>query len=56
MSDRDQLGTSDDGYVLAAWKLPLIVAAIVTAMVLGSYLGGPGLARPVHVPAQCFLP
>lgn len=30
-------------YVLAAWKLPLIVASIVCAIVGGFYLGGAGL-------------
>jgi len=28
---------------LAAWKLPLIVAAIAVVIVGGFYLGGPGL-------------
>lgn len=30
-------------FVLAAWKLPLIVAAIIVVIVGGFYLGGPGL-------------
>lgn len=36
-----------DGPALAAWKLPLIVAAIATAIVAGFYLGGPGLGMAV---------
>jgi hypothetical protein len=38
---------ADDRYVLAAWKLPLIVAAIAVSIVLGFYLGGPGLGMAV---------
>lgn len=40
-------GTSagdDQGYVLAPWKVPLIIAAITLSMVAGAYFGGPGLA------------
>jgi hypothetical protein len=36
-----------DFYVLAAWKLPLIVAAVAFAIVGGFYLGGPGLGMAV---------
>lgn len=36
-----------DLYVLAAWKLPLIVAAIAFAIVGGFYVGGPGLGLVV---------
>lgn len=36
-----------DHYVLAAWKLPLIVAAIALAIVGGFYVGGPGLGLAV---------
>lgn len=36
-----------DFYVLAAWKLPLIVAAIAVAIVGGFYLAGPGLGMAV---------
>jgi hypothetical protein len=32
---------------LAAWKLPLIVAAIAVSIVAGFYLGGPGLGMAV---------
>jgi len=32
-----------EGHTLAAWKLPLIVAAIAIGIVAGFYLGGPGL-------------
>lgn len=38
---------ADDRYVLAAWKLPLIVAAIAVSIVVGFYLGGPGLGMAV---------
>jgi hypothetical protein len=38
---------ADDRYVLAAWKLPLIVAAIAISIVVGFYLGGPGLGMAV---------
>jgi hypothetical protein len=34
-------------YVLAAWKLPLIVATIAFAIVGGFYVGGPGLGLAV---------
>jgi hypothetical protein len=37
-------GGDSHGYVLAAWKGPLIIAAISVSMVAGAYLGGPGLA------------
>ena len=47
ISDREQIGTSGEGYVLAAWKPPLIIAAIVVSMVVGSYLGGPGLGMAI---------
>ena len=32
---------------LAAWKLPLIVAAIAVSIVAGFYIGGPGLGMAV---------
>jgi hypothetical protein len=38
--------TDADG-VVAAWKLPLIVAAIAVSIVGGFYLGGPGLGLAV---------
>jgi hypothetical protein len=38
--------TDADG-VVAAWKLPLIVAAIAVSIVGGFYLGGPGLGMAV---------
>jgi hypothetical protein len=38
---------ADDRYVLAAWKLPLIVGGIAVSIVLGLYLGGPGLGMAV---------
>ncbi|MBS1879569.1 MAG: hypothetical protein JST31_08655 [Actinobacteria bacterium] len=38
---------SDEGVVLSAWTLPLIVAAIAVAIVGGFYLGGPGLGLAV---------
>ena len=37
----------DQNVVLAAWTLPLIVAAIAVAIVGGFYLGGPGLGLAV---------
>lgn len=37
-------GSDDQGYVLASWKAPLIIAAITLSMVAGAYFGGPGLA------------
>jgi hypothetical protein len=36
-----------NGPALAAWKLPLIVAAIAVSIVAGFYLGGPGLGMAV---------
>ena len=47
ISDREQIEASGQGYVLAAWKPPLIIAAIVVSMVVGSYLGGPGLGMAI---------
>jgi hypothetical protein len=56
MSDGDQIEARepvlarvlDPGEpALAAWKLPLIVAAIVVSIVAGIYLGGPGLGMAV---------
>jgi hypothetical protein len=38
---------TDTDVVLAAWKLPLIVAAIAVSIVGGFYLGGPGLGLAV---------
>jgi hypothetical protein len=34
-------------YALAAWKLPLIVAGIACSIIVGFYLGGPGLGMAV---------
>lgn len=42
----DQTAESDF-YVLAAWKLPLIVAAVAFSIVGGFYVGGPGLGLAV---------
>ena len=48
MDDRARDATAESNfYVLAAWKLPLIVAAIAFAIVAGFYLGGPGLGMAV---------
>jgi hypothetical protein len=47
MSDREQTVTSDEGYVLAAWKPPLIIGATLISMVVASYLGGPGLGMAI---------
>lgn len=45
---REQLeATAPQGAPLAAWKLPPIVAAISISIVLGFYLGGPGLGMAV---------
>ena len=44
---RPQIQAGDGEYVLAAWKLPVIVAAIAVPMVAGSYIGGPGLAMAI---------
>jgi len=46
-SDREQGEAGAESYVLAAWKPPLIIAAIVLSMVVGSYLGGPGLGMAI---------
>jgi len=44
---RPEIQAGDGEYVLAAWKLPVIVAAIAVPMVAGSYVGGPGLAMAI---------
>jgi hypothetical protein len=45
---RQDSGTPEsDFYVLAAWKLPLIVASIAFAIVGGFYVGGAGLGLAV---------
>lgn len=41
--------------VLAAWKLPPIVAAITTSIVGGFYLGGPGLGMAVGALAAATI-
>jgi len=46
---------SDREYVLAAWKPPLIIAGIVLAMVVGAYLGGPGLGMAMGALAASSL-
>lgn len=48
--NRDQ-----ESLVLAAWKLPLIVAAISVAIVGGFYLGGPGLGMAVGALAAAAI-
>jgi hypothetical protein len=40
---------------LAAWKLPLIVAALAVSIVAGFYLGGPGLGMAVGALAATSL-
>jgi hypothetical protein len=40
---------------LAAWKLPLIVAAISTSIVAGFYLGGPGLGMAIGASAAATI-
>jgi hypothetical protein len=40
---------------LAAWKLPLIVAAIAVSIVAGFYLGGPGLGMAVGAMAATSI-
>lgn len=41
------MSATPEQYVLAAWKLPLIVAGIAFAIVGGFYVGGPGLGMAV---------
>jgi hypothetical protein len=41
--------------VLAAWKLPLIVAALAVSIVGGFYLGGPGLGMAVGALAAAAI-
>lgn len=41
------MNTETQQYTLAAWKLPLIVAAIAFSIVAGFYVGGPGLGMAV---------
>lgn len=41
--------------ILAAWKLPLIVAAIAVSVVGGFYLGGPGLGMAVGAMAATSI-
>jgi hypothetical protein len=45
----------DERTVLAAWKLPLIVAAVAVSIVGGFYLGGPGLGMAVGALAASAL-
>lgn len=40
---------------IAAWKLPLIVAAIAVSIVFGFYLGGPGLGMAVGALAAAAI-
>jgi hypothetical protein len=47
MGDLVQDAGDDSKVVIAAWKLPPIVAAIVVSIVTGFYLGGPGLGLAV---------
>jgi hypothetical protein len=44
-----------NGPALAAWKLPLIVAAIAVSIVAGFYLGGPGLGMAVGALAAATI-
>jgi hypothetical protein len=41
--------------MIAAWKLPLIVAAISTSIVAGFYLGGPGLGMAIGASAAATI-
>lgn len=41
------MSAKPEQYMLAAWKLPLIVAAIAFSIVVGFYAGGPGLGMAV---------
>lgn len=47
MSDCVESRRAEDGPLAAAWRLPLIVAAIVVSTVAGSYVGGPGLGMAI---------
>lgn len=40
---------------IAAWKFPLIIAAIAVSIVGGFYLGGPGLGMAVGALAACTI-
>jgi len=46
---------SEERTTLAAWKLPLIVAAVAVSIVTGFYLGGPGLGMAVGALAASSL-
>jgi hypothetical protein len=48
-------GGAKEDYALAAWKLPLIIAAISVAIVGGFYLGGPGLGMAVGAAAAASI-
>src|SRR4029079_11523436 len=52
---RPEIQAADGEYVLAAWKLPVIVAAIAVPMVAGSYVGGPGLAMAISALAASSI-
>lgn len=51
----DTSGGDAQGYVLASWKVPLIIGAITVSMVTGAYLGGPGLAMAMGSGAASLL-
>jgi hypothetical protein len=56
MDARTGQTAESDFYVLAAWKLPLIVGAVAFAIVGGFYVGGPGLGMAVGaLCASCVL-
>jgi len=48
-------GEARDGPALAAWKLPLIVAALAVTIVGGFYVGGPGLGLAVGALAAASI-
>jgi len=55
MEGRSDFQASDGNYVLAPWKTPLLIAAILVSMVGGAYLGGPGLGMAMGALSACAL-
>ncbi len=55
MKQRPGEARATDGPALAAWKLPLIVAALAVTIVGGFYLGGPGLGLAVGALAAASI-
>lgn len=55
MDDAGAVPKSSDQPAPAAWKLPLIVAAISTSIFAGFYLGGPGLGMAIGAAAAAAI-